>query len=368
MKVRAAVAERAGAPITIEELELAPPRRGEVRVRMHAAAVCQSDVHIVDGWMPEPFPMVLGHEGAGVVEELGPDVARLRVGDHVVLTIAPSCGVCDYCLQGRPNLCVVAWSVGGTGGLFDGTSRFSRGGTPIHQFSFTSSFAEAVVVPEAAAVAIPPNVPFDVAALFGCAVVTGVGAVFNTARLPAGSSVAVIGCGGVGLSAIQGARIAGARRIVAVDLRAAKLERAQRAGATDTVTAPAAEAAAAIKELTSGGVEYAFEAVGSPETIRAAWDALRPGGTVVVVGLTRSDAEVALPAFEFVHEKRILGCYYGSARPGLDIPRLIDLYLDGRLRPEVALDRAIELDAIEDAFARMRSGEAGRTIIRLAGI
>ena len=352
MRVRAAVAERPGAGITIEELELEAPRRGEVRVRMRAAGICQSDVHVLDGWMPEPFPLVLGHEGAGVVEAVGADVSRLRVGDHVVLTIAPSCGVCGYCLEGRPNLCDLAWNLSGRGGLFDGTPRFSRRGVPVHQFSFTSSFTEAVVVP-------------DAAALFGCAIITGVGAVVNAARLRAGSTVAVIGCGGVGLSVIEGARIAGARRIIAVDVQSAKLERAARAGATATAQAGSDEAAAAIKDLIPGGVEYAFEAVGLPGTIRAAWDALGRGGTAVVVGLTRSDAEVALPAFDFVREKRILGCYYGSARPGRDIPMLVDLYRDGRLRPEVALDHAIGLDEIEQAFARMRAGEAGRTIIRL---
>lgn len=363
MRVRAAVIERAGEPIRIEELELAPPRHGEVLVRMRAAGICQSDVHIVDGWLPEPFPMVLGHEGAGVVEAVGPGVSRLRVGDHVVLTIAASCGVCGFCLQGRPNLCDLAWDIGGLGGMFDGTPRFSRGDEPIHHFSFTSSFTEAVVVPEAAAVPIAPDVPFEVAALFGCAVVTGVGAVFNTAKLEPGSSVAVIGCGGVGLSVIQGARIAGARRVIAVDLLPAKLERARQAGATQTLLAGAAEAPAAIKELVPGGVDYAFEAVGSPQTIRAAWDALGRGGTAVVVGVARRDAEVALPTYDLLYEKRLLGCYYGSARPGIDIPLLVDLYRDGRLRPEVALDRTIGLHEIEDAFARMRSGEAGRIII-----
>ena len=364
MRVRAAVADRPNGPITIEELELAAPRRGEVLVRMQAASICQSDVHIIDGWMPEPFPLVLGHEGSGVVEAVGPDVTRLKVGDHVVLTIAASCGVCGYCLEGRPNLCDLAWNIGGLGGMFDGTPRFSRGTEPIHHFSFTSSFTEAVVVPEAAAVAVPQSVPFEVAALFGCAMVTGIGAVFNTARLPPGSTVAVFGCGGVGLSVIQGARIAGARRIVAVDLLPAKLERATLAGATDTLQAGADLAPAKIKELVPGGVGWAFEAVGRPQTIRAAWDSLRRGGTVVVVGLTRSDEEVALPSFEFVREKSILGCYYGSARPGIDIPLLVDLYLDGRLRADLALDRTIALEEVETAFARMRSGEAARTIIR----
>src|SRR5256714_9090380 len=237
MRVRAAVAESPGAGITIAELDLEAPRRGEVLVRMRAAGICQSDVHVLDGWMPAPFPLVLGHEGAGVVEAIGADVSRLRVGDHVVLTIAPSCGVCGYCLEGRPNLCDLAWNLSGRGGLFDGTPRFSRRGGPVHQFSFTSSFADAVVVPDAAAVALSDEVPFDVAALFGCAIVTGVGAVVNTARLRAGSTVAVIGCGGVGPSVIQGARIAGARRIIAVDVQSAKLERAAQAGATATVQA-----------------------------------------------------------------------------------------------------------------------------------
>jgi S-(hydroxymethyl)glutathione dehydrogenase/alcohol dehydrogenase len=364
VRVRAAVVEKANSPIKIEELDLAPPRRGEVLVRMRAASICQSDVHVVDGWMPEPFPLVLGHEGAGIVEEVGPDVSRVKVGDHVVMTLAPSCGVCPFCMQGRPNLCDLAWNVGGLGGMFDGTPRFSRGSEPIHHFNFTSCFAEAIVVPEAASVPIPAEVPFDVASLFGCAVVTGVGAVFNTAKLPVGSTVAVIGCGGVGQSIIQGARIAGARRIVAVDPQPSKLERAKESGATDALQAGADEAAAAIKGCIAGGVNFAFEAVGLPQTIRAAWDALARGGTAVVVGLTRGDAEVSLPSFDFVREKRILGCFYGSARPGVDIPLLVDLYLDGRLRPQVSIDRSIELGEIEGAIERMRRGEAGRTIIR----
>lgn len=363
MRVRAAILNEARAPISIEQLDLTPPRRGEVLVRMRAAGICRSDLHIVDGWLPEPFPLVLGHEGAGVVEAVGPEVTRLQVGDHVVLTIAASCGVCGFCQQGRPNLCDLAWTMAGRGGLFDGTPRFSRDGEPIHHFSFTSSFSEAVVVPEAAAVTIARSVPFEVAALFGCAVVTGVGAVFNTARLAPGSSVAVFGCGGVGLSVIQGARIAGARHIVAIDVREAKLERARQAGATHTIMAGAAEAPSALKDLMPGGVDYAFEAVGLPETMRAAWDSVGRGGAVVVVGLARSDAEVSLPTYSFLHEKRILGCYYGSARPSIDIPLLVDLYRDGRLRPEVALDRTIGLDEIEDAFALMRGGEAGRIII-----
>jgi S-(hydroxymethyl)glutathione dehydrogenase/alcohol dehydrogenase len=308
--------------------------------------------------------MVPGHEGAGVVEQIGPDVSRVDVGDHVVMTMAASCGVCPFCLQGRPNLCDLAWNVGGLGGMFDGTPRFSRDAEPIYHFNFTSCFAEAIVVPEAAAVPIPDEIPFDVGALLGCAVVTGVGAVFNTAKLPAGSTVAVIGCGGVGQSIIQAARIAGARRLVAVDQQPSKLERAREAGATDILQAGAEDAAVAIKGVIAGGVNYAFEAVGSPLTIRAAWDSLARGGTAVVVGLTRSDAEVSLPAFDFVREKRILGCYYGSARPGVDIPLLVDLYRDGRLRPQVSMDRSIDLDDIEAAFERMRRGEAGRTIIR----
>lgn len=313
MRIDAAVLSGTRTAFEIGEVDLAPPRHGEVLVKIAASGLCASDLNVIDGKRElAPFPAVLGHEAAGVVVETGLGVERLRAGDHVIMSIVPSCGTCAYCGRGRPNYCAVAGAAMSAGNLFDGTSRLSRGGERINHFLTVSSFAEYAVVPESGAVAIHPDMPLDRAALVSCAVLTGFGAVHNTARVRSGSRTAVFGCGGVGLNVVQGARIAGAKRIIAVDISHESLELAQRLGATDLVHAGEEDPVATIRGLTDG-VDYAFEALGREETVQQAWSSLDVGGEAVIVGLMRHGAKLCLDAGPLVNEQGIRGCYFGSA-------------------------------------------------------
>ena len=364
MQMRAAVLWQAGMPVEILDVDLAPPREGEALVRIAACGVCHSDLHVVDGHLPEPLPVVLGHEASGLVVETGPGVDRLAPGDHVVLALAPSCGECDACRRGRRRLCELATRMSRTGGLADGTSRLSVDGALLHHFNGVSSFADSAVVPQSAAVPIRKDVPLEAASLVGCAALTGVGAVLNTAEVEAGASVAVFGCGGVGLNVVQGARLAGAETIVAVDTRAEKFELAERLGATATVAAgPDVDAARAVRKLTEGGADYAFEAIGLEPTIREAWRAVRPGGTVVVVGLMPKGSTLTIDPWGFIAEKSIKGCFLGSAQLDVDIPRLIDLYVDGALELDALVSRRLPLGELPEAFDRMRAGEGLRQVV-----
>jgi S-(hydroxymethyl)glutathione dehydrogenase/alcohol dehydrogenase len=350
--------------VDVREVELAPPRAGEALVEIAACGVCASDLHVVDGDLPEPLPLVLGHEAAGVVVEAGPGVERLRAGDHVVLALVPSCGECASCRAGRPNFCEPGGRMAATGTLADGTSRLSAEGAQLHHFNCVSSFAQYAVVPESVAVPIRDDVPLDVAALVGCAALTGWGGVTRTAAVEAGASVAVWGCGGVGLMAIQAARIAGAGPIVAVDTREEKLELALRLGATATVRArPTADTGRRVRHATGGGADYAFEAIGRPETIREAWEAIRPGGTAVVIGLPPKGSTVAVDTWGFINEKTLKGCFLGSARIDEDVPKLVDLYAAGELLLEEVVSDRIELGALPEAFDRLRAGEAVRQLV-----
>jgi S-(hydroxymethyl)glutathione dehydrogenase/alcohol dehydrogenase len=364
MRVQAAVLWEPGRPVDVREVELAPPRAGEVLVRIAACGVCASDLHVVDGDLPEPLPIVLGHEAAGVVVEAGQGVERLRPGDHVVLALVPSCGECATCLGGRPNFCELAGRMAATGTLADGTSRLAADGTQLHHFNAVSSFAEHAVVPESVAVPIRDDVPLDTAALVGCAALTGWGGVTRTAGVEAGASVAVWGCGGVGLSAVQAARLAGAATIVAVDTRPEKLELAERLGATATVLSrPSADIGRRVRHAAGGGVDYAFEAIGRPDTIREAWNALRPGGTAVVIGLPPKGSTVAIDTWGFIDEKTLKGCFLGSARIDEDVPKLVDLYAAGELLLDELVSDRIELAALPGAFDRLRAGEAVRQLV-----
>jgi S-(hydroxymethyl)glutathione dehydrogenase/alcohol dehydrogenase len=362
--MQAAVLRRPGAPVEIHEVELAEPREGEALVRIAACGVCHSDLHVVDGHLPERLPIVLGHEAAGVVVETGPGVERLAPGDHVVLALAPSCGECDACRRGRRRLCELATRMSRTGGLADGTSRLSLDGTVLHHFNGVSSFAEYAVVPESAAVPIRKDIPLEAAALVGCAALTGVGAVLNTAGVEAGASAVVFGCGGVGLNVVQGARLAGAETIVAVDTRPEKLELAERLGATATVTAgPDVDAGRTVRKLTGGGADYAFEAIGLEQTIRDAWTAVRPGGTVVVVGLMPRGSTLTIDPWGFIAEKTIKGCFLGSARLDVDIPRVVDFYAEGQLELDALVSRRLPLAALPEAFDRLRAGDVLRQLV-----
>jgi S-(hydroxymethyl)glutathione dehydrogenase/alcohol dehydrogenase len=365
-QIRACVLREHGAVAT-ETVTLSPPTAGQVRVRVAAAGVCHSDLHLAEGKLGEGrWPLVLGHEGAGVVDAIGEGVEHLAPGDHVVLAMMVPCGQCAACRRGDRTLCEAAGASGYAGTLTDGSTRFTdAAGEPLTQCFGVGCFAEQVVVTAAAAIPIPESVPLWQAALLGCGVLTGYGAVHNAARVGIGDRVAVIGCGGVGLQAIAAAQTAGAAQIIAVDLRPEKLEHALRRGATDAVDAGGEDAAAEIRALSGGGVDTALEVVGAPATIRLAWDALRAGGTAVVVGLAPRGAEVSLPAIEFLSEKRIVGSYYGSADPAESMARLVQLTTTGRLPLADMVSHRADLDGIPAAFERLRRGEGDRTVVIL---
>jgi Zn-dependent alcohol dehydrogenase len=368
VKIRAAVLEATGGPQHVVELDLAEPRAGEVLVRLHASGVCHSDQNAIDGTAETPCPAVLGHEGAGVVESVGPGVTRVRPGDHVALSWAPSCGACAECLRDLPQLCSTAWPAMAKGGLLDGTTRLSRDGAPVHHYSFISSFAEATVLPERSCVPIPHDVPFAVAGLVGCAVTTGLGAVWRTAGVRPGERVAVVGCGGVGLSAVLGAVVAGAGTVVAVDTSPAKVEVARELGATTAVEwAGSAETTAeAVREASGGGVDYAIEATGRPEAMLAAFLSTRPRGAAVLIGIPRADAVVTLPALSIPRmERRVLGSLYGSSRPERDFPATLELYRSGRLPLDRLISHRLPLEDIDRGFELLRGGEAVRVVLDL---
>jgi Zn-dependent alcohol dehydrogenase len=353
----------------VQELELDPPGPGEVLVRLAASGVCHSDWNAVDGTAETRCPAVLGHEGAGVVEAVGPGVTRVAVGDHVALSWAPSCGACAECLRELPHLCSTAWPAMGTGGLMDGTTRLSRRGEPVYHYSFLSTFADACVVPERSCVPVPRDVPFAVTGLVGCAVTTGVGAVWRTARVRPGDRVAVLGCGGVGLSALLAAVAVGAEPVLAVDAAPSKLDVARDLGATDAVlwAGDAETTAATIREASGGGVDYAIEATGRPEAMLAAFLSTRARGASVLIGIPREDAVLPLPALSIPRlERRVLGSIYGSSRPERDFVATLDLYRAGRLPLDRLVSHVLPLDEVGRGFELMRSGEALRVVLDLA--
>jgi Zn-dependent alcohol dehydrogenase len=331
--------------------------------------VCHSDYNAIDGTSETRCPAVLGHEGAGVVEAVG-DGVRLAPGTRVVLSWLPSCGHCQECLRELPHLCTATWDAMAPGGLLDGTTRLSRDGEPVYHYCFLSTFAERAVVPGQCCIPIPDDVPFDVAALVGCAITTGTGAVWRTAGVRPGDRVAVVGCGGVGLSAVLGAVAAGADPIVAVDVASEKLEAALGLGATHAVewAGGSDETAEAIRAVSGGGVDYAIEATGRTEAARAAFLSTRARGAAVLIGIPAPDAEIALPALSIPRmERRVLGSVYGSARPERDFPALLALYRRGRLPLDRLVAARMPLDAVQDAFGLMRSGSTGRVVLDLDG-
>jgi S-(hydroxymethyl)glutathione dehydrogenase / alcohol dehydrogenase len=369
MHVRAAVLHEPRRPLAIEQVELAPPRDDEVLVRVAAAGVCHSDVRLADGELGAGrWPMVLGHEGAGVVEAVGDAVAHVGPGDHVGFCIVPSCRACSECAAGRFHLCIPAGENGPRGVLMDGTSRLSLpDGTSLQHALMTACFAERTVVPAAGAVPLPRDLPLWQASLLGCGVVTAFGAVRNAARVAAGESAAVIGCGGVGLQVVAALRLADAYPIVAVDLDSSKLDLALARGATDAVQAGSATTAARVVRITGRGADHAFEVVGRADTMRLAWDCLRPGGAAVVVGLAPQGVEVALPAIEFLSDKGIRGSYYGSGDAAADLPRLAELALAGELDLASVVTSVEPLEAVNDALDRLRRGEGARTVLVIDG-
>lgn len=352
-------------PLEFREVELAAPKAGEVRVRIAAAGVCHSDLHVTRGEWDAPAPLVMGHEGSGVVVELGPGVTSLSVGDHVVLSWVPPCGECRYCRSGHEARCQkVATVVAPRGVLFDGTSRLSADGEQLHHYLGVSSYAEEVVVPASGAIKVRDDAPLDVVAVVGCAVATGVGAVLNTAAVEPGATVAVIGCGGVGLNVVQGARLAGAERIIAIDVVTSKLALAAQFGATDRIDASSADSVEALFELLPDGVDYAFDAIGRTSTTEQSIRMLGLGGAAVIVGLPPTGARASFePLILAEADQRILGSNYGSTRPSIDIPALVDRYMDGQLQLDPLISGRRPLSEAARALADLESGEALRTLL-----
>jgi len=361
--MRAAVLHRFNQPMVVESVELAPPREGEVRVKVAACGLCHTDLSIQRGLIPLPPPRILGHEGAGIVEEVGPGVTTLGSGDRVVLSFIYPCGRCPECGRGRPAHCQVARTAMVSGRGADGRTRFTLQGEDLPHW--VGAFAGSTVVPENACVKIRPDVPLDRACLVGCGVTTGIGAVLNTAKVEAGATVAVFGAGGVGLNVIQAAVLAGASRIIAVDRVPAKLDLACEFGASDTIDASQHDPGTAIRDLTGGrGVDYAFEVVGDAKVIEQAFASLALGGTCCVVGVPAFGSTVTLPAELFgMEERALIGTFYGSARPHYDIPRILDLYMAGRLKLDQLVTRTFPLTGINLAFEALAQGSVARAVI-----
>ena len=360
MKVKAAVFREVGVPLAIESVEVADPGPEEVLVRTAACGVCHSDLHFVQGSIAGPSPCVPGHEPAGVVEAVGESVTIVAPGDHVIACTSMYCGNCLQCLRGHRHLCV---NRGACRRGADEPPRLSQAGSEIYQFADLAGFAERMLLHERAVVKIDDDLPLDKAAIVGCAVTTGVGAALNTARVEPGSSVAVFGAGGVGISIIQGARIAGALQIIAVDLLDQKLETARHFGATHTLNASDGEVVRAIKRLSDGGVDYSFDAVGNAGLVEQCFYCLAPRGTATVVGVIPPDQKIQLTSGHFFVEKRLIGCMMGSNRFHLDAPRYLELYRQKRLDLDSMVSRHVRLDEVEDAFRAMEAGEVTRTVI-----
>jgi S-(hydroxymethyl)glutathione dehydrogenase / alcohol dehydrogenase len=362
--MKAAVLHAANQPLTIEEVELTKPQSREVLLRTAFAGLCHSDLHFIEGLYPHPTPCVLGHESAGIVEAVGDGVTYVKPGDHVITCLSVFCGTCPQCVTGHPNLCENT-DVKMPPGV---SRRLSwKGGELMNQFLNLSSFAEQMLVHENAMVKIDPDVPLDRAALVGCGVMTGVGAVFNAAKVEPGATVAVIGCGGVGLSAVNGAALAGAERIVAIDTVASKLEVARELGATDTLNASNADPVKAVRDMTGGGVHYSFEALGTKTTAEQAFGMLRPGGTATIIGMVPLGVKIELHGYDFLRDRKLQGTSMGGNRFRVDMPRLLSLWRQGRLKLDHLISGKLKLEQINDGFAALKSGAPVRQLIDFAG-
>jgi S-(hydroxymethyl)glutathione dehydrogenase / alcohol dehydrogenase len=365
--VKAAVMTGIDQPLEIrDDVEVESPRAGEIKIRMAASGVCHSDLSMQNGTMMAATPIVLGHEGSAIVEEVGEGVTDLAPGDHIVISWVPQCGTCFFCQKGQPQLCETANPALASGGLLDGTTRFTSMGAPLFQMAASGTFAETSIIPAIGAVKIDDDVDMKIAALIGCGVLTGTGAALNTADIKKGDTVAVIGCGGVGLNVIQGARIAGAGEIIAIDMNETKLQMAKEFGATATVNASQGDAVSQVMSMTAQrGADVAFEVIGLPETIDQSITMTRRGGQAILVGVPRMDVMVTVPAFFglVLAEKTVKGCWYGSSDVRRDVPKLVDLYKKGDLKLDELVSRTIKLEEINEAFETMKTGEVARTVI-----
>lgn len=361
--MKAAVLYETNAPWVIEELTLDAPKAGEVHVKIGAAGICRSDLHIKNGESRHLLPAVLGHEGSGTVLDVGEGVTKVKPGDRVILSFVPHCGQCHFCLNGRANLCDKHAATPGT--LLDGTTRLHKGDQRIHHMGKVACFASESIVPESGCIPVSPDFPLAQGALIGCSVTTGVGAVMYNAKIEPNSTVAVVGTGGVGLNVIQGAKLLNASKIIAVDLNEGKLEFATKFGATHTVNPTIQDPVQTIKDLTNGlGADYTFEVYGSSETVLTAYNSVRKGGTVVVVGIAPIGDDPAISATDLVRlEKTIKGCYYGSARPAVDIPTMVQLYNSGKIDVDGLITRTYKLEDINQAYEDIDSGDIGRGVI-----
>ncbi|MGD0117241.1 MAG: Zn-dependent alcohol dehydrogenase [Candidatus Binatus sp.] len=359
--MKAAVFHGPNLPLSIEDVEIDKPQDREVLIKTVASGVCHSDLHFVEGLYPYAAPAVLGHEAAGIVEEVGKQVTYVKPGDHVICCLSVFCGNCEQCMSGHPNRCS---NKAATQRKPGDKPRISQKGKPINQFLDVSSYCEKMLLHENGVVKIREDFPLDRAALIGCGVTTGVGAVLNTAKIEPGSTVAVFGAGGVGLAAIQGARIAGARKIIAVDMFEGKLAMAKRLGATDTVDASNSDPVDEIRKLTGGdGVDYAFEAIGLKKVAEQAFVALKPGGTATVIGMIPVGQKVEIDGYMFLTERKLQGSNMGSNRFRIDMPKYIDFYLQGRLNLDDMISRRGKLEDVNDAFRAMKAGEVARTVL-----
>ena len=356
--MKAAVFHGPGQPLTIEEIDIAKPIGREVLVRTVASGVCHSDLHFIEGLYPFPAPAILGHEAAGIVEAVGPYATEFQPDDHVIACLSVFCGHCEYCLTGRTHLCQRRPVRATTE-----PPKLSWNGAAVNQFANLSAYAEQMLVHESGLVKVRDDMPLDRAALIGCGVTTGVGAVLNTARVEAGTTVAVYGAGGVGLAVIQGAAIAGARMIIAVDVVAPKLTTARALGATHTIDASTTDPVAAIRELTGFGADYAFEAIGLKKAAEQAFDCLRPGGTATIIGMIPVGQTIELDGPSFLREKKVQGCSMGSNRFKVDMPRYVELYRQGRLKLDEMITRRGRLEDVNEAFRAMKAGEMARTVL-----
>ena len=357
--MKAAVFHAPNQPLTIAEFEIDRPMPREVLVRTVASGVCHSDLHFIEGLYPFPTPAILGHEAAGIVEAVGEQVTYVKPGDHVICCLSVFCGHCEQCLSGHPYLCQNPE----VRRRPTDPPKLTWNGTPVNQFANLSAYAEKMLVYENAVVKIHEDMPLDRAALIGCGVTTGVGAVLNTARIEAGSTVAVFGAGGVGLAAVQGARIGGARMIIAVDVVEHKLAQAKELGATHVVDASSRDPVAAIRDLTGGGVDYAFEAIGLKQTAEQAFEAIRYGGTATIIGMIPVGQKIELEGRHFLREKKVIGSAMGSNRFRIDMPRYIDFYQQGRLKLDEMITRTGRLEDVNEALRAMKAGEVTRTVL-----
>ncbi len=374
MKTRAAVIRQMelprpyskSLPLSIEEVELDGPKEGEVLVQVAGAGLCHSDLSVINGSRPRPVPMVMGHEAAGIVRDVGPGVKDLKPDDHVVFSFVPCCGGCSMCAVGRAPLCEPAYEAAITGQLLHGGRRFSLpGGEEINHHQGVSGYSEFTVAAPESLIKIEKSYPIEMATLFGCAIMTGVGAVVNTAKVQPGTTTAVFGAGGVGLSVVLGLKLVGAYPIIAVDTLMNKLDLAKQAGATHLINASEVDPVSALRDLTGGGATDVFEAVGSEKALGQAYAATRKGGRTITVGLPSPESELRIPALSIVAEERqLLGSYMGSCVPKRDIPRFLELYREGRLQVDVLNSRFISLDQVNEGFDALDQGEVARQIIK----